>query len=122
MTMLDRWASEEPATERGVSGPAAANDICEQQGPLTSGASSSAAIPILHVPAEGETFVTFLITGNPVRMNFGTAAVAAADTNSPIYPVGKHRFRIKGERRWFRHLQQTGAGTIDFWVSTRGGG
>lgn len=122
MTMLDRWASEEAATQRGGSGPTAGGDICEQQGPLTSGAASSSVITILHVPSLGETFVTFMISGNAVRMNFGDANVAAADTNSPLYPIGKYRFRIKGERPCFRHIQQTGAGEISFWVSTRGGG
>lgn len=122
MTMLDRWASKEPATQRGGSGPTATGDLCEQQGPLTSGAASSAAIQILHVPAIGEVFVTFMISGNAVRMNFGPAGVAAADTNSPIYPVGEHRFRITADRMFFRHLQVTGAGEISFWVSSRGGG
>ena len=88
-----------------------------QQGPLTSGAASSAAIEILGVPAMGESMVTFIITGNPVRMNFGGAGVAAADSNSPILPVGVHHFRVPYGFRYFRHLQQTGAGTIDFWVS-----
>lgn len=112
MLLSDYTAGTNPPAAKG------SGDRNEQQGPLTSGAASSAAIQIAHIPSGfGEALVTFIITGNPVRMNFGGSGVAAADSNSPIYPVGVHHLRITAGYSYFRHIQQTGAGTIDFWVS-----
>jgi len=112
MNLSDFTQGTYPALEKGGGGKGA------QQGPLTTGASSSAAIQITGVPTPfGEVLVTFIISTNPVRMNFGGSGVAAADSNSPIYPPGVYQFRITAGNSYFRHLQQTGAGTIDYWVS-----
>lgn len=111
---IEDFVAEEPPTQLG------SGDMCEQQGPYTSGAASSAAIPIAHIPTPyGEAFVTFVIATNPVRFNFGDANVAAATANSAALPVGKHRLRITAKTSYFRHIQQTGAGTFDVWRSSR---
>jgi hypothetical protein len=107
------WLSEEPPTKEGTT------ERCRQQGPLTTGAASSVAIPIAGVPAMGEVFVTFIISTNPCRLVFGDANVAAATANSALHPVGKYRYRICNLTSNFRHIQQTGAGAIDFWISSR---
>lgn len=111
--ILVSWACEEPPTVKG------SGDMCEQQGPYTSGAASSAAIPIAHIPTQGEAFVLFVIAGNPVRFNFGPAGVVAADANSAALPIGKHKLRITAVTSFFRHIQQTGAGTFDVWRCSR---
>lgn len=112
--IITDWTQDEPPTTKG------SGDVCEQQGPYTSGAASSAAIQIAHAPSGyGECFVTFIVSGNAVRMNFGNSAVAAADTNAVLFPIGKYRLRITSKTQYFRHIQVTGAGSIDVYRSSR---
>jgi hypothetical protein len=112
--IIEDFVSEEPPTVKG------SGDLCEQQGPLASGAASSAAQTIAHVPAMGECFVTFTISGNAARFNFGsTSSVTAADANSALLPAGKHRLRITAATQFFKVIQETGAASISWWRSSK---
>lgn len=111
--IIEDWVSEEPPTTK------ASGDMCEQQGPLTTGAASSAVQTIAHVPTLGECFVTFTLSGNAARFNFGDATVAAADANSALLPAGRHRLRITAATKCFRVIQETGAASLSWWRSSR---
>jgi hypothetical protein len=113
MSYSDSFFCEEPPTVKG------SDDRCAQQGPLASGAASTAATEILNIPVDGEAWVTFVVKTNPVFIHFGEANIAAADTNSAPLAVGKYRFRVQYRRRYFRVIQDTAAGSVSWWVSNR---
>lgn len=114
--IIRAWVSEEPPM------PKSSGDMCEQQGPLASVVgTSSAAIQIAHAPTgNGECFVTFVVSANPVRLQFGADnTVANADANCVLFPVGKYRLRVTAANSWFKHFGVTGVAEIDLYRSSR---
>lgn len=112
MSYADSFFAEEPPT------PAGSGDRCQQQGPLTTSGTSSAATQITNIPTDAEAWVTFVFT-QPVFIHFGDVNIAAADTNSAALPAGKHRFRVQYRRRYFRVIQNGTGGPMSWWVSNR---